>query len=328
MRQNEIKPWVLGTFLGVAVTVAGVSVADIFDQDHTPQTAMDQKIDAQTQDCAAGKEGTLGKAILDASKIHQEIASIAPPVEKLFRSDCLAGLNRLLDLSVTIPSLASIVNAAQGLLMQIAQRKVCQAVEKASDMIAGPINQGLGRISQYTNMSGLVNQKIGDQFQKIDPELGQAYISQAPTGQSYNVHIPDALQQYYKNTGADATGYGNANALSTPNQLNQQMQNIQQAQGQIFANQNKYIQMQPQLQQAQQQVNACQSNGSGGDCTAQQQNLQRLQQDQQNMLTQNQQLANNYFKTPAPGQDAANTSTTASNQNAAKGSIFDGLLGK
>lgn len=107
---------------------------------------------ADAQACASGtQQGTVGNAINMSLKAHLELASASPNVEQLFdvNADCFAGLSALLDLSFAIPSLATIIAAAQQAVIAYAKKKICSAVSRVTGMVTGPINQAIGQANQY-----------------------------------------------------------------------------------------------------------------------------------------------------------------------------------
>lgn len=87
---------------------------------------------------------------------------------------CFSALTDFPDLSVSIPSLSSIFSAMKNTLIKYANRKVCEVVNKVTSEVMGPINEVLGEFSQngVIDLTGMVNDKIGDELYKIDPTLG------------------------------------------------------------------------------------------------------------------------------------------------------------
>lgn len=153
------------------------------------QAAIDAEIKKEAEKCAEGEDGTLGGAIKNAQNIHLEMASIKPNIEELFsvNQDCFSGLSQMFDLSITIPSLASIISAAQDAVVKYAQKKVCTAVKEATSMVTSPINEGLNKINGMAGMAdlnGLANGYVVKGLNSIDPELGASY-NKAPKDPSY-----------------------------------------------------------------------------------------------------------------------------------------------
>lgn len=187
------KRFVAGTVMGLALLAGGYAVSASSgggsggsSSDPISQLLSDQESVITTQmrqdaeDCAKGdKEGTVGNAINMSLKAHLELASASPNVEQLFdvNADCFSGLSSLIDLSFAIPSLATILAAAQDAVMQYAKKKICSAVGKVTGMVTGPINQAIGNANQYIGaLNGLsANLNNGGGLSMLDPNLGAAY---------------------------------------------------------------------------------------------------------------------------------------------------------
>ena len=187
------KRFVAGTVMGLALLAGGYAISAnnggggggssndpisqlLSDQESVITTQMRQ----DAEDCAKGdKEGTVGNAINMSLKAHLELASASPNVEQLFdvNADCFSGLSSLIDLSFAIPSLATILAAAQDAVMQYAKKKICSAVGKVTGMVTGPINQAIGNANQYIGaLNGLsANLNNGGGLSMLDPNLGAAY---------------------------------------------------------------------------------------------------------------------------------------------------------
>jgi hypothetical protein len=121
--------------------------------------AMAAQIKTDAENC--GEVG-IGASIKTAIGAHSEMAAATPNVESLFdvNDQCFASISQIADLSFAIPSLASILSAAQDAVLKYAQKKVCTAVNKVSGMVAAPINQTINSI----NRSGLHrHQRNGEQ---------------------------------------------------------------------------------------------------------------------------------------------------------------------
>ena len=137
------------------------------------------------------------------------MAAATPNVESLFdvNDQCFASISQIADLSFAIPSLASILSAAQDAVLKYAQKKVCTAVNKVSGMVATPINQTINSINQvqgFTDINGMANSAIGGALGGIDPQLGSAY-KPASTG-SYTVNAnPFGASQTTFTGGSTAT---------------------------------------------------------------------------------------------------------------------------
>lgn len=175
------------TLLGVSMALAGSANAATSSLISQQDSVVAASIKADAQSCADGtKEGTIGHSIGDALKIHTELASATPNVESLFSAtqDCFSGLASLFDLSGSIPSLGSIMAAAQEAVLKFAQKKVCSAVQQVTQMVTTPINQAIGTVGSGTSigdLNGLTNGLIKGGMSTLDPQLGSSY-HQAPAG--------------------------------------------------------------------------------------------------------------------------------------------------
>ena len=199
---------VLGILLGGSVMATGYAVSSdnllvnffqpVKSDAITQQaSAIDAKLAKDREDCAKGQPGTMGAAIKNAVKVHTEIASAGPAVEELFNIDdsCFSGLSQIFDLSPTIPSLGSIIGAAQGAVMKFAQKKICSAVNKVTGMVTAPLNQAIGHINTlegYQDLNGFTQDAIGGGLDTLDPDLGKAYAGTAPKGDTYQIN-PNAF---------------------------------------------------------------------------------------------------------------------------------------
>lgn len=201
-----------GAILGASIAFTGYSVADTnrgyFGSIFTPkestlakdaESVVAASIKQDAAECAAGdKPGTIGHAVKNAYQIHTEMASIPVDVESLFQASgtCFDGVGDIFDLSFAIPSLASIVSAAQSALVKFAQKKVCSAVDKVSGLVTSPINQALGKvggIGAFTDINGFANDIVGNGLGQLDPDLGREYGPATPGG-TYTVNTFDAAQ--------------------------------------------------------------------------------------------------------------------------------------
>lgn len=148
------------------------------------QSVVAANIQQDASDCATGtKDGTIGKSINDALNVHTQLASATPSVENLFQmnSSCFTGLGQIFDLSSAIPSLSSIIGAAAGAVAQYAKQQVCTAVNQVTGMVTTPLNQAITNVNGTVGNSG-INGMIGQGMSQIDPNLGAAYHSAAPSG--------------------------------------------------------------------------------------------------------------------------------------------------
>ncbi|WP_152414026.1 hypothetical protein [Xanthomonas phaseoli] len=185
------KRLIVGLVIGGSLATAGYAVSAASGNSSTlgetnstlisqEESVVAEKIRDDAEECATGdKEGTIGHSIGQAVKVHTEIASATPNVEKLFdvSGDCFSGLSQIYDLSFSIPSLATIISAAQDAVLKYAQKKVCSAVGEVTGMVTSPINEAIGKINQYGDWGNL---------SQLDPNLGAGYHSSG-TGGTYNI---------------------------------------------------------------------------------------------------------------------------------------------
>lgn len=284
------KRFIAGTVLGLSLLAGGYALSaggtggggSSSDPSSTLLSDQESAITAQmrqdAEDCAKGdKEGTVGHAINMSLKAHLELASASPNVEQLFdvNADCFAGLSSLIDLSFAIPSLATIISAAQNAVLQYAKKKICSAVAKVTGMVTGPINQAIGQANQYIGaLNGLsANLNNGGGLTMLDPNLGSNYnIGSSGTYTTGQPFANNPQTPVGDSTGGGDQGSGNYTQVQ---QLTQQLGQVQASLGPA----------QDALGQAQQAYNYCQQVGEGS-CASQQTALQAAQQNVNNIQNQ------------------------------------------
>lgn len=193
--------------------------------------AMNQKMQDDLKNC---DDVGIGASIKTAIGAHSEMASATPNVESLFdvNDSCFASISQIIDLSFSIPSLASILSSAQDAVLKYAQKKVCSTVGKVSGMVTSPINQAIGQWntlgSQFSDINGMANSAVAGSMSTLDPQLGSAYKpASAATGYSVNANAFGSNQTVF-NTGASAQqGAQTAPATSVQPQASQQAQPTQ-----------------------------------------------------------------------------------------------------
>lgn len=286
----------IGAALGISVAFAGYAVSapgfgntlvstssELISQQ---SSVVAENIKADAEDCASGsKDGTIGYSINQALQIHTELASATPNVEALFDvgSDCFSSISQIFDLSFAIPSLASIISAAQSAVLQYAQKKICTAVNQVTSMVTTPINNAIGKINGVISMAdlnGMTNGLVQQGISQIDPNLGSQYHPSV-TGGTYTVGTNpfNATQTDFgggASTGGGSTGGGTGtspggntgtNTGGTAGDVNTQINNLNQ---QIADLQAQVGPAQYQVQQAQQRLAGCFSSGAA-DCGTYQQ---------------------------------------------------------
>lgn len=190
--------------------------------------AMNQKMLDDLKNC---DDVGIGANIKTAIGAHSQMASATPNVESLFdvNDSCFASVSQIIDLSFSIPSLASILSSAQDAVLKYAQKKVCSTVGKVSGMVTSPINQAIGQWNtlgqQFTDINGMANSAVGGSMSTLDPQLGSSF-KPASAASTYSVNANAfATNQTVFNAGA-STQQGAQTAPAT----SAQPQAIQQAQ--------------------------------------------------------------------------------------------------
>ena len=207
---------IAGTVLGASLLFGGQAFAATSSLISQQGSVVADSIKAEAEDCADGKEGTIGHSIADALKIHTEIASATPNVESLFSAtqDCFNGLGSLFDLSGSIPSLGSILASAQAAVLKFAQKKICTAVQQVTSMVTTPLNQAIGKVSSggsIGDLNGLANGLVAGGMSQIDPQLGSSYHAAAPGLEAtYTVDVNpfNYVQTDFGGSGAGTVGGG------------------------------------------------------------------------------------------------------------------------
>ena len=201
--------WFSGTFATGGSGSAGTDQALLAQTD----AAMSAQLKADAENC---DQLGIGASIRTAIGAHSEMAAATPNVESLFdpADDCFSSINQIIDLSFSIPSLGSILSAAQDAVVKYAQKKVCSAVGKVSGMVTSPINQTIASWNQlgtqFTDISGMGNTAIGGAMSTIDPQLGAGY-KPASSGGTYTVNAnPFASSQTTFTGGTTATPQSSA----------------------------------------------------------------------------------------------------------------------
>lgn len=188
--------------------------------------AMTQKMQDDLKNC---DDVGIGASIKTAIGAHSQMASATPNVESLFdvNDACFASVSQIIDLSFSIPSLASILSSAQDAVLKYAQKKVCSTVGKVSGMVTSPINQAIGQWNtlgqQFTDINGMANSAVGGSMSTLDPQLGSGYKpASAATTYSVNANAFASNQTVF-NAGASAQqGVQSAPATSVQTQASQQ----------------------------------------------------------------------------------------------------------
>lgn len=250
-------------------SMSGISHASAASSDLISQqtSVVAENIRADAAVCAAGATpGTIGHSIAQAMRIHTEIASATPNTESLFDVDnnCFSGLSQIIDLSFSIPSLGSILSAAQDALLRYAQKQVCTAVGEISGMVTSPLNQAISQvntINTYTDLDAMANDATAEQLFLLDPQLGSEYHA-PPAAINYTVNPnPFNTAQTSFSENYPTNNYNNIGNTNTQiNSISTQLASVQEQIGP----------MQSALQAAQQNLQNCLNSGDR-DCSQEQQ---------------------------------------------------------
>jgi hypothetical protein len=270
-------------------------------------SAVSKELEAEAKKCATAADGTLGAAIKNATKIHLEIAVVAPPVEELFDGDCFSGLMSIFDLSFAIPSLASIMAAVTQAVIKFAQKQVCRAVKKASSMISDPINKAISKINSLqglTDSNGLINGMVQQGLDNIDTNLGNEYLApkasetitvEANAFQLSQSSIENGANSNNSNNSSSNNNSNNSNNINYGGQvstsLNNNMAALNNAHQVISQNLQRIISLTPLISQAQQRLNDCNnSNNNGNNNTGNNINCSQAQNEYQSLISEKERL--------------------------------------
>jgi len=221
-----------GNWFSSAFSTGGSSASSgVSSEMAAVDAAMSQKMQDDLKNC---DDVGIGASIKTAIGAHSEMASATPNVESLFdvNDSCFASISQIIDLSFSIPSLASILSSAQDAVLKYAQKKVCSTVGKVSGMVTSPINQAIGQWNtlgqQFTDINGMANNPVGGSLSTLDPQLGSAYKpASAATGFSVNANAFGANQTVFNGGASTQQGAQTAPATSVQPQASQQAQPTQ-----------------------------------------------------------------------------------------------------
>lgn len=139
------------------------------------EAAAAQDIKTNIESCAT--DG-IGKIVQDNLNLQMTVWGRPIDMNKMFsptsQGGCFADIGKIIDLSVTIPSLDFIVDAAQKMVVDYATKKACDAMKSASAELVRPINDVIGeinKIGQYTDVSGALGEFLNKELGKIDEDL-------------------------------------------------------------------------------------------------------------------------------------------------------------
>lgn len=294
---------------------------DIYTTSETD--ALDKVAIEEEKRCAAGEEGTQGEAINEAVKIHIEFGSAQPNVEELFgiESDCFSKLNKLYDLSYSIPSLSTIINAAQEAVLDYSKQKVCTAIFESSRIVTEPLNKAIDKInskySKYLNLNGIISDSINNQLSKLDADLGKDYITNN-SNKEYNISPFNKDQTTFESN--STPDFNTSKSKDNDKSIyNNQLNQLNSLNNNLQSEQIKLPKAQNSLSSAQNQYNKCLNQSS--NCTFYQQKLDQAQSEV-NLIQQNIQMYQNQISslsskqnTIGSGQINNSVSNSASHSN-------------
>lgn len=221
-----------GNWFSSAFSTGGSSASSgVSSEMAAVDAAMTQKMQDDLKNC---DDVGIGASIKTAIGAHSQMASATPNVESLFdpADDCFSSVSQIIDLSFSIPSLASILSSAQDAVLKYAQKKVCSTVGKVSGMVTSPINQAIGHWNtlgqQFTDINGMANSAVGGSLSTLDPQLGSAYKpASAATGYSVNANAFASNQTVFTAGASAQQGAQTAPATTAQPQASQQAQPTQ-----------------------------------------------------------------------------------------------------
>lgn len=295
------------------------------DKTTTSETTkgLDEEAKEEEKKCAEKQEGTQGEAIDIAIKVHIEMGAAQPDVEKFFDQfgDCFSKLNKLYDLSYSIPSLSSIMNSAQQGIVDYSKQKVCTAINEVSKIVTDPLNKAIDKINnryaKYFDLNGLTSSLIQDGISKIDSQLGNDYLS-PPKNTDIIIHSFSDSQTTFDNSDINSN-VSNSNPSGNvfnnqTNQLNDLNQKLQTAQMQLPAAQSSVLNAQSKLNMCLNQGNNCTNYQTQLDQAKA--NLSQIQQNIQNLQSQVANLSGNTVPSGSITLSNSNNVNTASSQPA------------
>jgi hypothetical protein len=332
MRNLLDRKTLSGLFLGMALTASALVLADggdgsdswftnifgppgdssslLSQQDSVVATAIKQEVD----NC--GQPGTIGAAIQTAMNVHEQMAAPMPNVESLFdvNTDCFSSISQIFDLSSAIPSLASIISAAESAMLKYAQKKVCTATKQVTGLVTTPINQAISSVNQLQGLSSING--MGQLLTSIDPNLGSQFQTGSTTSSTYTVNTnPFGTSQTSFDSSTSTGGSSGSSQLTDyTSQITALTQQIANTQIQINDDQTN-------LQTAQSNYSGCSNSDSG--CLTQFAALQAAQQklvtDQQSLISQQSQMSNVVTQTGSPTTSQTTTSSGTTSSGTSSG---------
>lgn len=173
--------------------VSAASAVSIAEQ----RSIVADNIKQDATECAQGtKDGSLGKAIKDAMDAHINIAGTQIDTEKFFdsSSSCFSGLMEMNDLSFSIPTVGSMLSAAQSAVKRYIKKQVCSMAGEISSTVLDPLNstiKSLSSVASFRTINGFTG-NMGDLSFRTSPSSkdGSYAISENPFDMTQSIPIP------------------------------------------------------------------------------------------------------------------------------------------
>lgn len=232
-----------GLFLGFGLAVSQLGFAE--DDPNIQQVFSDANINKEIgqnlASCQKGEAGSVGRSMIDALKIHQEFAAITPPVEQLFDNGCFSNLNKILDLSVAIPSVSGLLSAIGDAVNKAVEKKVCNAINNVTGNLIAPLNQGIAKINEYSNLNMLANREISQQLGGVDQAFAQYFKTPEPAMQeNINLNSLDNLNNTLRSysqspdlQGTHNSGINSLNSTAQATSAEKSMKDMQQVDARV-----------------------------------------------------------------------------------------------
>lgn len=162
------------------------AILDQANQQIVNQAAADSKKFQETKEDACAdpnEDGSLAQKQLEVMTDQKKMATKPVNLGKLYdmgkKGGCFVALSDFPDLSMSIPSLTSVMNSVKNTLINYAIRKTCQAVDQAFSEMLEPLEAALNSVSDrgQIDLTGAVNQEVSKKLYEVDPELGRVSTS-------------------------------------------------------------------------------------------------------------------------------------------------------
>lgn len=183
-QKKSVISILMASLLLISQTEASVkpAILDEKNKDIVKQAVAETKASekAFSDACAdPNEESSLAKKQLDVMNEQKTMATKPVNLDKLYdlgkKGGCFVALSDFPDLSLSIPSLTSVMNSVKDTLVRYAVRKTCQVVDQALTEMLEPIETAIESISDrgQIDLTGVVNKELTKSLYEIDPELGR-----------------------------------------------------------------------------------------------------------------------------------------------------------